>query len=245
MERRVAVVTGGSRGIGKSICIALAKAGFDIVTCYTSGAAAANETVAACEAEGAKAYAFCANISNSEDVTQLFEKVKECFGRIDVLVNNAGITKDDLLLRMTEDAFMQVIDVNLKGAFLCCKAASKMMLKSKYGRIINISSVVGISGNAGQANYAASKAGIIGLTKSVAKELGGKGITANAVAPGFIQTDMTEKLSEDAQSKWEAQIPRRRLGRPEDVAAAVCFLASEQADYITGQVLAVDGGMSC
>ena len=171
--------------------------------------------------------------------------MKEHFGRIDVLVNNAGITKDDLLLRMSEEAFMQVIDVNLKGAFLCCKAASKMMLKNKYGRIINISSVVGISGNAGQANYAASKAGLIGLTKTIAKELGGKGITANVVAPGFIQTDMTEQLSEDQQKYWEERIPRKRLGDPKDIAAAVRFLASEEADYISGQVLAVDGGMTC
>lgn len=245
MENRVALVTGGSRGIGKSICLELAEAGYDIVTCYTSKSAEAEETVAACKAFGVNAAAYQANVANEADVTELFAQLKTQFGRIDVLVNNAGITKDDLLLRMSEEAFMQVIDVNLKGAFLCCKAASKMMLKNKYGRIINISSVVGLGGNAGQANYAASKAGLIGLTKTIAKELGGKGITANAVAPGFIQTDMTDQLSEEAQNFWEERIPRKRLGKPEDVAAAVRFLASEEADYISGQVLAVDGGMSC
>ena len=245
MENRVALVTGGSRGIGKSICLELAEAGYDIVTCYTSKSAEAEETVAACKAFGVNAAAYQANVANEADVTALFAQLKAQFGRIDVLVNNAGITKDDLLLRMSEEAFMQVIDVNLKGAFLCCKAASKMMLKNKYGRIINISSVVGLGGNAGQANYAASKAGLIGLTKTIAKELGGKGITANAVAPGFIQTDMTDQLSEEAQNFWEERIPRKRLGKPEDVAAAVRFLASEEADYISGQVLAVDGGMSC
>ena len=245
MENRVALVTGGSRGIGKSICLELAKAGYDIVTCYTSKSAEAEETVAACKTFGVNAVAYQANVANEADVTELFAQLKAQFGRIDVLVNNAGITKDDLLLRMSEEAFMQVIDVNLKGAFLCCKAASKMMLKNKYGRIINISSVVGLGGNAGQANYAASKAGLIGLTKTIAKELGGKGITANAVAPGFIQTDMTDQLSEEAQNFWEERIPRKRLGKPEDVAAAVRFRASEEADYISGQVLAVDGGMSC
>lgn len=245
MENRVALVTGGSRGIGKSICLELAGAGYDIVTCYTSKSAEAEETVAACKALGVNAAAYRANVADEADVKELFTQLKEQFGRIDVLVNNAGITRDDLLLRMSEEAFMQVIDVNLKGAFLCCRAASKMMLKNKYGRIINISSVVGLGGNAGQANYAASKAGLIGLTKTIAKELGGKGITANAVAPGFIQTDMTDQLSEEAQSFWEERIPRKRLGKPEDVAAAVRFLASEEADYISGQVLAVDGGMSC
>ncbi|MBE5853612.1 MAG: 3-oxoacyl-[acyl-carrier-protein] reductase [Lachnospiraceae bacterium] len=245
MGNRVALVTGGSRGIGRVICTELAAAGYDIATCYARGAEAAMETVRMCEEKGVKAMAFAADISKAEDVTKLFEQVKENFGGIDILVNNAGITKDDLMLRMTEEAFMQVIDTNLKGAFLCCKAASKMMLRNKFGRIINISSVVGISGNAGQANYAASKAGLIGMTKSIAKEFGAKGITANIVAPGFIQTDMTAELSEDAQKYWEDRIPRKMLGKPEDVAAAVRFLASDEAGYITGQVLAVDGGMTC
>ena len=245
MAERVAVVTGGSRGIGKSICVALAKNGFNIVTCYTSNPASVEETLAACKEQGVEAYAVCANVANSEDVDKLFDEVKDKFGRIDVLVNNAGITRDNLILRMTEEEFNQVIDVNLKGAFLCSKVAAKMMLKKKYGRIINISSVVGISGNAGQVNYSSSKAGLLGMTKSIAKELGGKGITANAIAPGFIQTEMTEQVSDDAQKYWQERIPRKRLGKPEDIANAVCFLASENADYITGVVLPVDGGMTC
>lgn len=245
MAERVAVVTGGSRGIGKSICVALAKNGFNIITCYTSNPASVEETLAACKEQGVEAYAVCANVANSEDVDKLFDEVKDKFGRIDVLVNNAGITRDNLILRMTEEEFNQVIDVNLKGAFLCSKVAAKMMLKKKYGRIINISSVVGISGNAGQVNYSSSKAGLLGMTKSIAKELGGKGITANAIAPGFIQTEMTEQLSDDAQKYWQERIPRKRLGKPEDIANAVCFLASENADYITGVVLPVDGGMTC
>ena len=245
MAERVAVVTGGSRGIGKSICVALAKNGFNIVTCYTSNPASVEETLAACKEQGVEAYAVCAIVANSEDVDKLFDEVKDKFGRIDVLVNNAGITRDNLILRMTEEEFNQVIDVNLKGAFLCSKVAAKMMLKKKYGRIINKSSVDCISGNAGQVNYSSSKAGLLGMTKSIAKELGGKGITANAIAPGFIQTEMTEQLSDDAQKYWQERIPRKRLGKPEDIANAVCFLASENADYITGVVLPVDGGMTC
>lgn len=244
MGNRVAVVTGGSRGIGKEICLMLAKNGYDVVTCYAKSAESAMETIAACRAYGVKADAYQADVAKEEDVIRLFTQVKEAYQKVDVLVNNAGITKDTLLLRMSEEAFMQVIDTNLKGAFLCTREASKIMLKNRSGRIINISSVVGISGNVGQANYAASKAGLIGFTKTVAKELGAKGITANAIAPGFIQTEMTAQLSEEKQVFWEEKIPRRRLGEAKDVAAAVCFLASEQADYITGQVLAVDGGMS-
>jgi 3-oxoacyl-[acyl-carrier protein] reductase len=244
MGNRVAVVTGGSRGIGKEICLALAKNGYDIVTCYAKSADAAMQTVAECKAFGVNADAFCADVADADSVAHFFEQVKENFGTVDVLVNNAGITKDTLLLRMSEEEFMQVLDTNLKGAFLCTKEAAKLMLKHKSGRIISISSVVGLRGNAGQANYAASKAGLIGFTKSVARELGGKGITANAIAPGFIRTEMTDQLPEEMQKSYEAQIPRKRFGTGADVAAAVCFLASEQADYITGQVLAVDGGMS-
>lgn len=244
MSNRVAAVTGGSRGIGRTICTELAKCGFDIVTCYTRGAQAAEETVSWCRELGVEAYAYQCDVSKEEDVTGFFARIKEQFGRVDVLVNNAGITRDDLMLKMSEEAFAQVIDTNLKGAFLCSREASKMMLKSKYGRIISISSVVGINGNAGQVNYSASKAGLIGMTKSIAKELGGKGITANAVAPGFIQTDMTAVLSDDVKKALLSNIPRKALGNPEDVAHAVCFLASEAAGYITGQVLAVDGGMS-
>lgn len=244
MGNRVAVVTGGSRGIGKEICLAMAQQGYDVVTCYAKSAESAMETMEECKKFGVNAKAYQADVAKEEDVIRLFEQVKEEFQKVDVLVNNAGITRDTLLLRMSEEAFMRVIDTNLKGAFLCAKEAAKIMLKNRSGRIINISSVVGINGNAGQANYAASKAGLIGFTKTIAKELGGKGITANAIAPGFIQTEMTAQLPEEKQKYWEEKIPRKRLGTAKDVAAAVCFLASEQADYITGQVLAVDGGMS-
>lgn len=243
MSNGVALVTGGSRGIGKEICIQLSKAGYDIVTCYSNGKEAAEETVAECKANGVNAVAYQANVADAAAVSELFATIKAEHGGVDVLVNNAGITKDNLILRMTEDDFDKVIDINLKGAFLCCKEAAKQMLR-KGGRIINITSVVGINGNAGQANYASSKAGLIGLTKSLAKELGGKGITVNAVAPGFIQTDMTAELTEEQRSYFETQIPRKRLGNPEDVANAVCFLAAASSDYITGQVIAVDGGMA-
>lgn len=244
MANRVALVTGGSRGIGRVICVELAKKGYDIVTCYSRGAEAAEETMSLCREYGVEAVALCADVSRQNDVTVLFSEIKERFGGVDVLVNNAGITKDNLILRMSEEDFDDVISINLKGAFLCSKEAAKQMLRKKSGRIINISSVVGIGGNAGQANYASSKAGMIGLAKSLAKELGGKGITVNVVAPGFIQTDMTAELSEDMKKYWEQQIPRKRAGSPEDVANAVCFLADSESDYITGQVLAVDGGMS-
>lgn len=243
MSNRVALVTGGSRGIGRVICTELAKSGYDVVTCYSHGKEAAEETVSMCKEYGVNAVAYEANVADADAVSTLFATIKADFGGVDVLVNNAGITKDNLILRMSEADFEQVIDINLKGAFLCCKEAAKQMLR-KGGRIINITSVVGISGNAGQANYASSKAGLIGLTKSLAKELGGKGVTVNAVAPGFIQTDMTAELSEEQKKYWEQQIPRKRAGKPEDVANAVCFLAMEQSDYITGQVIAVDGGMA-
>lgn len=244
MANRVALVTGGSRGIGRVICVELAKKGYDIVICYSRGAEAAEETMSLCREYGVEAVALCADVSRQNDVTVLFSEIKERFGGVDVLVNNAGITKDNLILRMSEEDFDDVISINLKGAFLCSKEAAKQMLRKKSGRIINISSVVGIGGNAGQANYASSKAGMIGLAKSLAKELGGKGITVNVVAPGFIQTDMTAELSEDMKKYWEQQIPRKRAGSPEDVANVVCFLAASESDYITGQVLAVDGGMS-
>ena len=243
MSNRVALVTGGSRGIGKVICIELSKKGYDVITCYSHGKEAAEETAALCRENGVNAVAYEANVADANAVSELFAKIKAEHGGVDVVVNNAGITKDNLILRMSEADFEQVIDINLKGAFLCCKEAAKQMLR-KGGRIINISSVVGICGNAGQANYASSKAGLIGLTKSLAKELGGKGITVNAVAPGFIVTDMTAELSDEQKKYWETQIPRKRMGKPEDIANAVCFLADEKSDYITGQVIAVDGGMA-
>lgn len=244
LEKKTAIVTGGSRGIGRSICLALAKEGANIVTCYASGAEAANETVKMCEELGVKAKAVKADVANSEDVTNMVNMVKEEFGSIDILVNNAGITKDNLMLKMTEEDFDQVIDTNLKGAFLFTKNVSKIMLKQRSGKIINISSVVGVRGNAGQVNYCASKAGLIGMTKSVAKELASRGITCNAVAPGFIETDMTAKLPEAVVDEMLKTIPMKSMGQGEDVANLVTFLASENARYITGQVICVDGGMA-
>ncbi len=241
--RRAAIVTGGSRGIGRAVCLALAAQGLDIVVNYAGSAAAAAETAALCEEKGVKAITVQADVSTAEGADALFEAAMAAFGRVDVLVNNAGITRDGLILRMTEEDFDQVIATNLKGAFLCAKKAARIMMKQRYGRIISISSVVGVHGNAGQANYAASKAGLIGMTKSLAKELGSRHITANAVAPGFIDTDMTRVLPEAAKTALLGQIPLGALGRPEDIGSAVAFLASEQAGYITGQVLGVDGGM--
>ncbi|MCQ2535881.1 MAG: 3-oxoacyl-[acyl-carrier-protein] reductase [Lachnospiraceae bacterium] len=240
---KTAIVTGGSRGIGKEICLRLAKDGFNIVTCCTGDASKADATVNACKEFGVDAIAVAADVSNAEDVQKIFDTAKEKFGSYEVLVNNAGITKDNLMLRMTEEDFVKVLDVNLKSAFLTCKVATKDMMRAKYGRIINISSVVGLMGNAGQANYSASKAGLIGMTKSLAKEFGAKGVTVNAVAPGFIETEMTDALPDDVKENYMAQIPRKRLGTGADIAAAVSFLASDDADYITGQVLSVDGGM--
>lgn len=244
LENKTAIVTGGSRGIGRAICVALAKAGANVVTCYAHRADGAKETVKLCEEYGGKAMALQADVSKGEDVEQLVLKVKEAYGSIDILVNNAGITKDNLMLKMTEDDFEQVIDTNLKGAFLCTKHVSKLMLKQKSGHIINISSVVGVRGNAGQVNYASSKAGLIGMTKSVAKEIGSRGITVNAVAPGFIETDMTAALPEAVVAENLKNIPMRCFGKPEDVANLVVFLASEESRYITGQVICVDGGMA-
>lgn len=241
--RRAAIVTGGSRGIGRAVCLALAAQGLDIVVNYAGSAAVAAETAALCEEKGVKAITVQADVSTAEGADALFEAAMAAFGRVDVLVNNAGITRDGLILRMTEEDFDQVISTNLKGAFLCAKKAARIMMKQRYGRIISISSVVGVHGNAGQANYAASKAGLIGMTKSLAKELGSRHITANAVAPGFIDTDMTRVLPEAAKTALLGQIPLDALGQPEDIGNAVAFLASEQAGYITGQVLGVDGGM--
>jgi 3-oxoacyl-[acyl-carrier protein] reductase len=241
---KTAVVTGGSRGIGRAVCLELARGGANIVLCYAGNEEAARKTVADCEALGAKALAVRCDVANAADVATLFDAAMQTFGRIDILVNNAGITRDGLALRMSEEEFDAVLAANLKGTFLCCKAALRPMMKQRYGRIVNLSSVVGLHGNAGQANYAASKAGVIGLTKSLAKELATRGVTVNAVAPGFIETDMTAAMTEAAKAASLAAIPAGRLGAAEDVARAVAFLASEEAGYITGQVLAVDGGMS-
>ena len=242
--KRAAVVTGGSRGIGRAICLALADKGMDVAVNYAGNEAAAQETVAACKSRGVNAIAVKGDVSDGAAAAALMDIAKEAFGRIDVLVCNAGITRDGLIMRLSEADFDAVVDTNLKGTFLCMKAVSKIMMKQRYGRIVTLSSVVGLRGNAGQTNYAASKAGIVGLTKSMAKELASRGITANAVAPGFIETDMTAALT-DAQKKEAARdIPAGRLGQPEDVAEAVAFLADEKAAYITGQVLCVDGGMA-
>lgn len=243
LENKTAIVTGGSRGIGRAICVALAKEGANIVTCYAKGAAAAEETVAMCREYGVQAVAVQADVAVPGEVEALFAEALKITGTIEILVNNAGITRDGLLLRMSDDDFNQVIDTNLRGVFYCMRAASKLMMKKRYGRIVTISSVVGVSGNAGQVNYAASKAGVIGMTKSLAKELGSRNVTANAVAPGFITTDMTEGLPDAVKEQMAKEIPLSRMGRPEDVADAVTFLVSDKASYITGQVLHVDGGM--
>ena len=239
----VALITGASRGIGRVIAETMAKAGYDIAICYSGNESAAQETISLCKKYGVQAIYVKADVSNADDVANMFSEVKSLLGPVDVLVNNAGITKDGLLLRMSEEDFEKVVDINLKGAFLCTKAAIKDMLKAKKGSIINITSIVGVTGNAGQANYSASKAGLIGFTKSVAKEYGSKGITVNAVAPGFIQTAMTDSLPEEVKSAYLKQIPLGRFGTPEDVASVVEFLASEKAAYVTGQVIEVTGGM--
>ena len=241
---KTAVVTGGSRGLGRAVCLELAAGGANVVLCYAGNEAAANETVAACEALGARAVAVRCDVADSAQVKTLMDTALQTFGRIDILVNNAGITRDGLLMMMKEDDFDAVIDTNLKGAFLCMKAVARQMMKQRYGRIVNLSSVVGLRGNAGQVNYAASKAGIIGMTKSLAKELASRGVTVNAVAPGFMETDMTAAMPEAAKTATLTAIPMGRMGAAEDVAKAVAFLASEEAGYITGQVLAVDGGMA-
>ena len=243
-QKRAAIVTGGSRGIGRAVCLALAEQGVNVVVNYAGSAAAAEETAALCREKGVEAIAVQASVSDAQQVDALFAKAVEAFGRVDILVNNAGITKDNLIVRISEEDFDAVIGTNLKGAFLCCKKAARLMMRQKWGRIVNVSSVVALRGNPGQANYCASKAGVIGLTKSLAKELSSRHITVNAVAPGFIDTDMTRVLPENARTAILSQVPLGTFGQPEDVARAVAFFASETAGYITGQVLCVDGGMA-
>lgn len=241
---KVALVTGASRGIGRAVSLLLAERGAKVVVNYAGNQAAAEEVVAKIRELGGEAIAVQGDVAKAEDADKLISSATETFGRLDILVNNAGITKDNLLIRMKEEDWDSVIATNLKGVFNCTKAAAKIMMKQRYGRIINVTSVVALLGNPGQANYVAAKSGVIGLTKSNARELASRNITVNAVAPGYIQTDMTAALQDDVKDSLSKQIPLGRLGEPEDIAKAVVFLASDDASYITGQVLAIDGGMA-
>lgn len=240
---KTVIVTGGSRGIGRAIALDFAKSGANVVVNYNSSASKAEEVVAEIESLGGKGLAVQCNVSSQEDVDRLLKASVDTFGGVDILVNNAGITKDTLILRMKEEDWDSVLDTNLKGTFMTTKVIGKYMLKKKQGRIVNITSVVGVMGNAGQSNYAASKAGVIGFTKSIAKEFASRGITVNAVAPGFIESDMTEVLSDEVKEAYAKAIPLGKMGQPEDVSSAVKFLCSDMSKYITGQVVQVDGGM--
>ena len=244
LEGKIALVTGASRGIGRQIALTLAAQGATVIVNYNGSAAKAKEVVDEITAAGGKAEAVQCNVSDYEKCGELMAQIVKTYGRLDILVNNAGITRDNLLMKMSEEDFDAVIQTNLKGVFNCIKHISRQMLKQRSGRIINISSVSGVLGNAGQANYAASKAGIIGLTKTMARELASRGITVNAVAPGFIDTEMTAVLPDQVKSTVTEQIPLKKFGSVEDVAETVAFLASDKAKYITGQVICVDGGMA-
>ena len=244
MNESVALVTGGSRGIGRAICLELARQGAAVAVNYAGNEQAAQETVEACRALGVQAEAFQADVSDPAACESLIAQVKERFGRLDILVNNAGVTRDGLLMTAKPEDFDKVLDTNLKGAYFCMKAAAKVMMRQRYGRIVNLSSVVGLRGNPGQTGYAASKAGVLGLTKAAAKELASRNITVNAVAPGFIETDMTAVLPEKAKTAMLATIPMAAPGQPEDVARAAAIFARPESAYITGQVLCVDGGMA-
>jgi 3-oxoacyl-[acyl-carrier protein] reductase len=243
-SKKIALVTGGSRGIGRAVVLKLASCGMDVVFNYNSGEEAAKAVEKQCEELGVRALALKANVSSSAECQELVERAREWGGRLDVLVNNAGITRDGLIIRMSDEDMDAVLDVNLKGSFYMMREAAKIMLRQKSGKIVNISSVVGIMGNAGQVNYSASKAAVIGMTKSLARELASRKITVNAVAPGMIETDMTGAMPEAAREKVVGQIPFGAMGQPEDIANAVAFLAGDESGYITGQVLAVDGGMA-
>ena len=243
LSGKVAFVTGASRGIGRAIALRLASDGAKVALNFASNSAKAEAVKAEIESSGGEVLLVQGDVANFQTVTELIKRVVDEWGRLDILINNAGITRDNLLLKMSEDDFDKVISTNLKGVFNCTKAVTKLMMKQRTGRIVNMSSVVGLKGNISQANYAAAKAGIIGFTKSAARELASRGVTVNAVAPGFINTDMTAALSEKVKEVMLQEIPAGRMGTPEDVANAVAFLVSDQAAYITGQVLSVDGGM--
>jgi 3-oxoacyl-[acyl-carrier protein] reductase len=237
------LITGASRGIGRTIALEFASRGANVAVNYAGSEQKANEVVEEAKALGVEAFAIQANVADESSVKRMVKEVVSAFGSLDVLVNNAGITRDNLLMRMKEEDFDEVIDINLKGVFLCTKAVTRQMMKQRAGRIINVASIVGVSGNPGQANYTAAKAGVIGLTKTTAKELASRNILVNAVAPGFIATDMTDELTEEQKSAMLEMIPLERLGNPEDVARVVRFLATEDANYITGQTIHIDGGM--
>lgn len=244
LKGKTALVTGAAKGIGRAIALALASEGASVAVNYNGSREQAEQTVEKIKAVGADGMSFQCSVSDTAAAAEMVKEVIKTYGRLDILVNNAGITKDGLIMKMSEEDFDEVISTNLKGCFNTIKAASRQMLKQRYGRIINISSVSGILGNAGQANYAASKAGIIGLTKTMARELASRGITVNAVAPGFVDTDMTQSLSDSVKETAVAQIPLGRFGKPQDIANMVAYLASDRASYITGQVICVDGGMA-
>jgi 3-oxoacyl-[acyl-carrier protein] reductase len=242
-EGKSAIVTGASRGIGREIALLLAKEGARVAVNYSGSKDKADEVVKLITESGGEAFAIQANVSDADDVKNMVDKTLELFGSIDILVNNAGITRDNLLMRMKEDEWDDVININLKGVFLCTKGVTRQMMRQRAGRIVNVASIVGVSGNSGQANYVAAKAGVIGFTKTAAKELASRNINVNAVAPGFITTDMTDVLSDEVKDQMMSVIPLGKLGRAEDVARTVLFLLSEDADYITGQTIHVDGGM--
>lgn len=244
MDKKVALITGGSKGIGASISIELANLGFDVVINYNTDITGAEETLSQCKSLGVDGFVIKGDVSKEADVNEIFNQLMEKYGKLDVLVNNAGITDDGLLIRMSEEQFSKVVDTNLISTFLCMREAGKIMAKKRSGKIINISSIVGLHGNAGQVNYSASKAGVIGMTKSIARELAGRNILVNVVAPGFVKTSMTDKLSDKVKDGMLDAIPLKRFASASDIANVVGFLASEKANYITGQVISVDGGMN-
>lgn len=243
LQDQVALVTGASRGLGRAIALELASQGASVIVNYAGSEDKAKAVVEEIKALGQQAIAVRCNVANSDEVASMVKTAVEEFGKIDILVNNAGVTRDNLLMRMKEEEWDTVLDTNLKGVFLCTKSVTRLMMKQRKGRIINVASVVGVVGNAGQANYVAAKAGVIGLTKTTAKELAPRGITVNAIAPGFITTDMTDQLPEEVRTGLLSQIPLARFGQPEDIAKVVSFLASSDSAYMTGQTLCVDGGM--